>query len=629
MALKPVVLTAQGLHFRIGTQVLLDDVSLTLHEGECAGLVGRNGAGKTTLLKILAGAEPPDRGQVQPRRGLQVGWLPQEASLDLDATVRDAILVGARDLIELLARYERTPHDSPDAHELETRLHTLDAWNLDVRLNELMDHLEAPPADRRVGTLSGGERRRVALCRALIGRPELLILDEPTNHLDTDSIEWLEAWLRRHGGACLMVTHDRYFLDRVSTRILELGNGVLWSCEGNYRAYLQAKAEREAAAGQAEARRLSFLRRELDWIRRGPQARTTKSQSRVDRFYTAANDVPPEAEGDVELIIPPPLPLGNKAVALEQLTVSIGGRTLCRDFDLVIPPGARVGVIGRNGAGKTTLIRTLLGTHPATAGRVVVGERVRFNYVDQHRLHLNNDKSVLEEIADGKDYVQLGDERVGVWGYLRRFLFADDRINTPVAHLSGGERSRLLLAKILKDGGNFLILDEPTNDLDLATLQVLETALAGFAGCVMLVSHDRYFLNRVCTSILAFEPDGTLFYQEGDYDYYRQKRGHVWQVPADSAPAPAAAPATAPAKGKSVLKWKEQKELEGLPAAIEAAESEAARLEAQFAEPDFFQKNGPRVKEFTARLEQARAEAVRLYGRWAELEAKASAAPPR
>ncbi|MFA4943871.1 MAG: ABC-F family ATP-binding cassette domain-containing protein [Lentisphaeria bacterium] len=629
----PVLLTARDLRFRINAQVILDGVSLTIHDGDRLGLIGRNGAGKTTLLKILAAAEPPDSGEVLPRRGLRLGWLPQESGLRPEATVRNNILDGARDVLALLARYEALPHDTTEAHEIEHQLLLLDGWNLESRLAEVASHLEAPPLDRPAHTLSGGERRRVALCRALIGRPDLLILDEPTNHLDTESIEWLELWLRRAGGACLMVTHDRYFLDRVVTRTIELANGTLFSHEGNYLSFLEAKARREAEAGAADAKRQAFLRRELDWIRRGPKARTTKSQSRIARFNAAAAQKAPDQERDVEMILPPPPPLGNRVVELHNLTLERGGRTLLRNLALEIPAGAKIGVVGRNGTGKTTLLRTILGELAPAAGSVFTDPKVRFNVIDQHRLQLDDAKTVLQEVGDGQESLRLGNTSVSVWSYLRRFLFADDRINTAVGKLSGGERSRLLMAKILKNGGNFLVLDEPTNDLDLATLRILEEALAEFPGCVLIVSHDRWFLNRICTGILAIEADGQTFYQPGDYDYYREKRearrraaaASASEAPpgraAEEAPPTAAASASAPPPPKRALKWKELKELEGMEAAIEAAEAEVARLEALFAAPDFFARHGAQARELTDQLAAARAAAERLYARWAELEA--------
>ncbi len=628
----PVILTTRDLRFRIDDQVILDGISLTLHDRERVGLLGRNGAGKTTLLKILAAAEHADTGEVLPRRDLRIGWLPQEARLNPELTVRDAILEGARDIQDMITRYEALPHDAPLAHELEHRIHQLDGWNLENRLEGIMDHLEVPPADRIVGTLSGGECRRTALARALIGRPDLLILDEPTNHLDTESIEWLENFLRTYPGGCLLVTHDRYFLDRIATRIFELSQGTLYAHEGNYTSFLTTKAEREEQTARVENKRQTFLRRELDWIRRGPKARTTKSQARIDRFYNAAGQKTPDEEKDIELVIPPPPEIGNRALDAENLTVVLGDRTLVRNATFQIPPGARVGIIGRNGAGKTTLLRVLLGEIPPTSGTLTTGNRVAFNYVDQHRLRLNDNNSVLEEVAEGKEFVQLGEERVTVWGYLRRFLFEDSRIQTKVGKLSGGERSRLLLAKILKHGGNVLILDEPTNDLDLATLRMLEEALADFAGCILLVSHDRYFLNRVCTAILAFEADGRLVWHEGDYDYYREKRNAAMRraptpaIEAAKPAAPAVAAATAKptavpdAPKKRKLKWAEERELEALPAAIEVAEAEVARMETLFASPDFFQQHGPRIKELTAELDAAHAKAAKLYTRWNELD---------
>ncbi|NLF19529.1 MAG: ABC-F family ATP-binding cassette domain-containing protein [Lentisphaerae bacterium] len=619
----PVLLQARDLEFHIGSRVILDGVALAIHAGERVGLLGRNGCGKSTLLRLLAGDDAPDRGDLWQRRDLRLGYLPQQPAVDPEATVRETILAGAGDILAMIARYEAIPHDSPESHHLEHRIEALGGWDLEVRCRILMERLQVPDAERRVASLSGGERRRTALCRALIGQPDLLLLDEPTNHLDTTSIEWLEETLCGFRGACLVVTHDRVFLDRVATRILELAQGQLAGYEGNYSAYLEARAAREELAERAESKRQAFLRRELEWIRRGPKARTTKSQSRVDRFYDIAGRAAPERSRDVDLVIPPAEGLGDRALSTEDLAITIGERTLCRGLTLTIKPGDRIGVIGPNGCGKTTLLRVLTGELAPSGGSLQVSPNVRFNIIDQHRLQLNDERTVLAEIADGREHVQIGAERVTVWTYLRRFLFTDDRILTRVGDLSGGERSRLLMAKILKDGGNFLVLDEPTNDLDLTTLQVLETALADFDGCALVVSHDRFFLNRVCTGILAFESEGLVF-QEGDYDYYHQKRRAAQAAARAATPAPAkAAAATATATRPRVgLSWKEQRELEGIEPAIAAAEAEVERLEGLFCQPDFHARYGTQAAALAADLEAARAAVNRLYERWSELETR-------
>jgi ATP-binding cassette subfamily F protein uup len=618
----PVLLQGRDLEVRIGLQIVLDHATLAVHAGERVGLLGRNGCGKSTLMRLLAGIDAPDRGELQRRRDLRIGYLPQQSTLDLDATVGANIFAGVSDVLELIRRFEAAPHDSPESHTLEHRIQALGGWDLEVRRAKLMENLEAPPLERLAGTLSGGERRRTALCRALIGQPDLLLLDEPTNHLDTESIEWLEDWLLRFPGGCLVVTHDRTFLDRISTRILDLANGRLEWYEGNYTDYLIAKAEREEQAEVMESKRQAFLRNEIDWIRRGPKGRTVKSQSRVDRYYDIANRIPPERERDVELVIPPAEGLGDRAIDCEDLAFAMGGRELCRGLNLAIKPGDRIGVIGRNGCGKTTLLRILLGEVPPTGGTLRVSDNVRFNLIDQHRLHLNDERTVLQEIADGREHVQIGTERVTVWSYLRRFLFTDDRILTQVSQLSGGERSRLLMAKILKDGGNVLVLDEPTNDLDLSTLQVLETALARFDGCVILVSHDRFFLNRVCTGILAFEPDGIVF-QPGDFDYYREKRGAALAAAAATAArAESATQIAQPKRPRAGLSWKEQREFEGLVAAIEAAEAEVARLEGLFSQPDFYAKHGAQAAALIGQLDDGRVAVKALYERWSDLESR-------
>ena len=530
------IASATELVVRFGNQAVLDRASLTILEGERVGLVGRNGSGKSTFLQIAAGVTTPDSGEYNPRRDLIVGYMPQMFELDESATVHGNILAGAQRVLDLIEEYERLPAQSARSGIVLDQIAHFDGWNLEHRIKSLITNLHAPEPDRIVASLSGGEKRRVALCRALLARPDFLILDEPTNHLDTGSIEWLEDFLARYSGTCLFVTHDRYFLDRIATRVVELSRGKFYSHDGNYTDYLLARAERQAVEEMQEHKRQRFLKRELEWVRKAPRARRTKSVDRVERYFEMAAQGAPEAEIDVDLIIPPAPKLANRVIELRDVGMELGGRMLFRNFSLNLTAGERLGIVGRNGLGKSTLLKIMLGQLQPTSGEVEIGARTQINYVDQDRLLLDDAKTVWEEVGEGSEYVRLGEENITLRGYLRRFLFTDERINTKINQLSGGERSRVLLAKILKRGGNVLILDEPTNDLDLGTLRLLEEALVAFGGSVIVVSHDRYFLNRVCTAILAFEENGVLRYGVGNYDYYLERRA--------SAPLAVAAPTT-------------------------------------------------------------------------------------
>jgi len=621
------LLSANDLVLAYGSDRLLEAVTLSVAPGEKVGLVGRNGSGKTSLLKILAGQQSADAGEVSRRRGLRIGYLPQEFELEGARTVRENIEVGASDLLEWLRRYESGGSGDAEAAELLNKIETADGWNLQARIRASASALSAPPLDALVAALSGGEKRRVALCRALAPQPDLLLLDEPTNHLDAESILWLEDFLRGFPGAVIFVTHDRYFLDVIATRIIELADGRCYSHPGNYTAYLESKAVRQQIADLTERRRQRFLREELDWVRAGVRAQRSKPRHRLESFYQVEGLEAPPEERELDLLIPPPPAIGNVAIQLINAGARVGEgdheRWLFRNLTLSFKPGQCTGITGRNGAGKTTLLRLCLGERAPDEGSVKIGNRVVFNYIDQARMQLKGMGTVLEEIAEGSEYVLFGEQRLTARAYLRRFLFTDERVREPVDHLSGGERARLMLAKVLRRGGNVLVLDEPTNDLDLPSLRMLEEALADFDGSVLVVSHDRYFLDRICDQIVAFEDHG-IFVQPGNYSYcVEKKKERDLQKEAPQL-----------ASGKAVIKkseperpdrprklsFKERGELEGMEAAILIAETRVKELESTLNDPEFHATRSREALVLVAELETAKHKVAHLYERWNDLD---------
>ncbi|WP_294435036.1 ABC-F family ATP-binding cassette domain-containing protein [uncultured Victivallis sp.] len=621
-----VLWAAEELSLSIGRQTLYDNTEFSISSGERVGLVGRNGSGKSTLFRLITGEELPGGGSITRARELRVALLPQEFRLDGNRSIAENVAEGLAWFRELQHKFETLSVNSPEHAAIDHQLMLHDGWNLDNKLDLVLEKLGLTDRDRLCGTLSGGEQRRVALARAIVAEPDLLLLDEPTNHLDVGTVEWIENFLADYRGSCLFITHDRCFLDRISTRIVELSHGKFYSYQGSYADFLAAKAERETREDIAEEKRRSFLRSEIEWVRRSPKARLKRNLGRMKRFDEIAARSGPIRDSDMELLIPAASRLGNKTVELKNVSLSFGSRKIIDDFSFEFEPGSRIGLVGPNGIGKSTLLKIITGSLIPDRGEAVAAPTVEFNYIDQSRLVLDPEKSVLEEIGEGVENVQLGTEKISVWGYLKRFLFEDERINTKIKYLSGGERARLTLAKILKQGGNFLILDEPTNDLDLSSLRLLEEALLSYSGCLLVVSHDRYFLNRVCTGILTFDPGGKIVYTPGDYDYSlekrRERRAAAEPAPVRETTRPSAAPAPAPARTPRKLSFKENRELEGMEEAVTAAEEKIAEIEACFGAPDFFEKYGSRSAELQRELDAARAEAARLYQRWEELENK-------
>ena len=519
-----------------GDKVILDDVTLMFLPGAKIGVVGPNGAGKSTVLQIMAGLQQPSNGEAYLSPGFSVGILLQEPKLDESRSVLENVQDGVRETMDMLARFNAISDEmsSPDADydtllaemgTLQEQLDHRNAWEIDSQLEQAMDALRCPPGDADVSVLSGGEKRRVALCKLLLEAPDLLLLDEPTNHLDAESVLWLEQHLQKYPGAVVAITHDRYFLDNVAEWILELDRGRAYPYEGNYSTYLETKAARLKVEGQKDAKRAKRLTEELEWVRQNAKGRQTKSKARLARYEEMAAEADKMRKLDFEEIQIPPGPrLGNVVVEVENLVKGFGDRVLIDGLSFTLPRNGIVGVIGPNGAGKTTLFKTILGLEPADSGNVKIGETVKISYVDQSRSGIDPKKSLWEVVSDGLDFMKVGQVEMPSRAYVAAFGFKGPDQQKPAGVLSGGERNRLNLAMTLKQGGNLLLLDEPTNDLDVETLGSLENALLEFPGCAVVISHDRWFLDRITTHILAYEGDSKWFWFEGNFESYEANK---------------------------------------------------------------------------------------------------------
>ena len=518
-------------------KVILKDIYLSFFYGAKIGIIGLNGSGKSTLLKIIAGVEKSYRGEVVWAPGYTVGYLEQEPQMDPDKTVLEVVREGVQEVMDLLKEYEEVnmkfiePMSDDEMAalierqgELTEKIDHVGGWDIDSKLERAMDALQCPPEDAKIATLSGGERRRVALCRLLLREPDVLLLDEPTNHLDTESIQWLEAHLQQYKGTVIAVTHDRYFLDNVAGWILELdrGEGIPW--KGNYSSWLEQKSIRLAQEEKQESKRRKTLERELEWVRMAPKARQAKQKARIGAYEKMASADTKEKEANLEIYIPNGPRLGNQVIEFHDVSMGYGDRLLFEHLDFVLPPAGIVGVIGPNGAGKTTLFRLIMGLEKPLEGDIVIGETVKLSYVDQQHKSIDPDKTVYQTIAQNSDFVRLGNREVPARTYVSRFNFSGADQEKKCGILSGGERNRLHLALTLKDEGNVILLDEPTNDVDVNTIRALEEGLENFAGCAVVVSHDRWFLDRIATHILAFEGDSQVYFFEGSYSEYEENR---------------------------------------------------------------------------------------------------------
>ncbi|MCR5533283.1 MAG: energy-dependent translational throttle protein EttA [Paludibacteraceae bacterium] len=514
---------------------VLNNIYLSFFYGAKIGIIGLNGAGKSTLMKIIAGIEKEYQGEVVWAPGYSVGYLEQDPKLDPNKTVREVVQEGVQPIMDMLKEYDdiNMAFAEPDADvdkllarqaELQDKLDAADAWNIDQKLDRAMNALRCPPDEANVTTLSGGERRRVALCRLLLQQPDVLLLDEPTNHLDAESIDWLEQHLQQYAGTVICITHDRYFLDHVAGWILELdrGEGIPW--KGNYSSWLEQKTTRMAQEEKQASKRRKTLERELEWIHMAPKARHAKQKARLEAYDRMLNEEQKEREEKLEIFIPNGPRLGNKVINAEGVAKSFGDRLLFEDLNFMLPPNGIVGVIGPNGAGKTTLFRMIIGTEKADKGTFCVGETVKIGYVDQQHTDIDPNKSVFETISGGTEFIRVAGREINARAYLSRFNFTGADQEKKCGVLSGGERNRLHLALTLKSEANVLLLDEPTNDIDVNTLRALEEGLENFAGCAVVISHDRWFLDRICTHILAYEGEGKVFWFEGSYSEYEENK---------------------------------------------------------------------------------------------------------
>jgi ABC transport system ATP-binding/permease protein len=630
-----VVLGAQELTRSFGLRTVLQGVSFAIEEGERVGLVGLNGAGKTTLGRIVAGADQPDSGRITLRRGATVGYLPQVPRLDPDLTAHAVVVGGMRawtDATNRHAEISKTLESGEgqtdallrDQAAAAAEIERLGGWDRAHEADAVLEHLGILRHDAKVGTLSGGEQRRVALARLLVSRPDLAVFDEPTNHLDIETIEWLERTLcSSFPGAALLVTHDRCLLDRVVGRTFEIDHGKLFAYEGGFEAYLEAKAERLELARRTEANRQNYLLRELEWLRRSPKARTGKQKARIARIDDVLGQQI-ETTHEKATLEATSTRSGRTILEAHGLTLRVQGRTLVEGFDLSMRKGDRVGIVGPNGVGKTTLIRALTGhLDPDGAierdGEVRLGKNTRIAYLDQLRSGLAEQSTVYDAVADGRSHLEIGGRTLEVRAWLERFLFEGPTQRQRIDTLSGGERARVALAKLLAAPANLLVLDEPTNDLDVDTLGALESMLVEFEGTCLVVTHDRWFLDRVATAIVAFEGDGRAVRYEGDYETYRRLRAKVTPSPPPTRTTAATHP-TPQRPARRGLTYAERLELERLETEVEEADALVDRLEAALADPESYGDDGTKARDLGAQLEEAKREAARLMDRWEALE---------
>ncbi|UXI66861.1 ATP-binding cassette domain-containing protein [Tahibacter amnicola] len=626
------LLHLRNVDFSVGGPLLLDQVEFALDDNERVCIVGRNGAGKSTLLKLIAGEIRPDDGVVQLSGGVRVARLAQEVPQATSGSVFDVVAAGLGELGQWLAEYHHLSHsleaggDTRALADVQSRIENAHGWDLDRKVSDVLERLELPE-EAEFSALSGGMKRRVLLAQALVQNPDILLLDEPTNHLDIEAIAWMEDFLRQFRGSIVFVTHDRSFLRALATRIVEIDRGKLTSWPGDYDNYLRRREERLHAEAQENARFDKLLAQEEVWIRQGIKARRTRDEGRVRRLKQMRVERAERRElgGTARMEVADAGKSGRRVAEAKDVSFAHGEKCIVRDFSTTILRGDRIGIIGPNGSGKTTLINLLLGQLAPQSGEIKLGTNLEIAYFDQHRVQLRDDLNALDNVAEGREYIELNGSRKHVLGYLQDFLFTPDRARAPITALSGGERNRLLLARLFAKASNLLILDEPTNDLDVETLELLEDLLADYPGTLLLVSHDRAFLDNVVTSTLVLEGEGRVAEYVGGYsDWLRQRpvrRSAPAATPRSAAPEPAREVAPPPAaSARRKLSYKDQRELEALPARIEALESQVSELTAAMNDPAFFRQDSAAILAANQRLSATQGELEAAYARWEQLE---------